>query len=87
MAGNVAGNVAPDIIIYQLSTSGKPATDVSIDSNPASADAEITIAQLTFDKTADVPIVEIAVCATVLTALIPAAFAHLIVSFFTHFDY
>lgn len=62
-------------IIYS-STSGSPATLVSIDRIPASADAEATATQFTSLMRAEVPIVAIAVWHTVLIALMPAAFHH-----------
>ena len=58
------------------SNSGSPATDVSMDTTPASTDADTTSLQSTAPKATADPIVPTAVCATVLTALTPAAFAH-----------
>lgn len=49
---------------------------VKSDRMPASKDADATMPQFTSPIKADVPIVAIAVCATVLIALIPAAFNH-----------
>lgn len=57
-------------------TSGNPATEVRRESSPASADALRTTRQSTALRTALEPIVAMAVCATVLTARIPAAFHH-----------
>ena len=56
--------------------SGSPAVLVSSDTSPASSAAETTVFQSTPEKTAPVPIVATAVCATVLIALIPAALSH-----------
>ncbi len=67
---------------FVVLSSGSPATLVSRDNTPASAAAEATIAQLTSPRTAAVPIVATAVCATVLIARIPAAFNQCNVSFF-----
>ena len=64
---------------YCLS-SGRPATLVSRDSTPASADAEATRGQLTSPMAAAVPMVATAVWATVLTARTPAAFTHFFAS-------
>ena len=50
---------------------------VSNDTSPASREAETTVFQSTPEKTAPVPIVATAVCATVLSALIPAALSHI----------
>ena len=63
-------------------SSGKPATDVKRDRMPASAAAETTATQLTSPITTEVPIMATAVCATVLTALIPAALAQVLKLFF-----
>ena len=49
---------------------------VSRDKIPASAEADATTAQFTSASTALVPIVAIAVCATVLSARTPAALIH-----------
>ncbi len=65
-------------MIYSL-ISGKPFTDISKESSPDKSDAETTSFQSTSDIIADVPIVAIAVSATVFTALTPAAFNHLII--------
>jgi hypothetical protein len=46
---------------------------------PASTLADTTYTQLTLPTTTAVPIVAIAVCATVLTALTAAAFIHVLV--------
>ena len=56
-------------------SSGNPATDVSRDKKPESKDADKTIFQSTLPITVAVPMVAIAVCAIVFTALIPAAFS------------
>ena len=57
-------------------TSGRPATEVRRDRRPAKAAAEQTTAQFTSDRIAEVPIVAIAVCATVFKARMPAALIH-----------
>lgn len=57
-------------------TSGSPATLVSNDRSPAKSEAEITTRQSTADSTAEVPMVAIAVCATVFTARTAAALSH-----------
>ena len=49
---------------------------VSSETSPASSEAETVVFQSTPEKTAPVPIVATAVCATVLSALIPAALTH-----------
>lgn len=67
------------IILYSSLTSGIPATDVSSEMIPASADADITYFQSTCPIAAAVPIPAIAACAIVFTALIPAAFHHFFV--------
>ena len=64
-------------LIYSL-ISGKPLTEIKRDNNPERSEAETTNFQSTADITAEVPIVATAVSATVLIALIPAAFNHLI---------
>ena len=61
---------------YSSLTSGRPATEVSRDRMPARADALATITQFTSPNTALVPMVATAVCATVFSALMPAAFSH-----------
>ena len=53
-------------------SSGIPARDVSSESIPASSDVLATISQLISEITADVPIAARAVCATVLSARMPA---------------
>lgn len=53
-------------------SSGIPARDVSSESTPASSDVLPTISQLISEITADVPIAARAVCATVLSARMPA---------------
>lgn len=64
-------------LIYSL-ISGKPLTEIKRDNNPERSEAETTNFQSTAEITAEVPIVATAVSATVLIALIPAAFNHLI---------
>ena len=61
---------------------------VKIDNTPDSAAAESTIRQSTDEMTADVPIVAIAVCATVLIALTAAALIHVftLLLMFIHLD-
>ena len=61
--------------------SGKPVMLVSSDNIPASMDVEITNFVSICPSTVTVPIVAMAVCATVFIALIPAHFAHFIQSF------
>ena len=56
--------------------------DVNRDKMPARADADATKVQLTSPIAAAVPIVAIAVWATVLTARIPAAFTHALENMF-----
>lgn len=68
--------LAKNAVFYCYSASGRPATDISKDSIPASSDDEKTTAQFTLEITAEVPIVAIAVCATVLNALVEAALNH-----------
>lgn len=63
--------------------SGRPLTDIKSDKIPERSDAEITNFQSTAEITAEVPIVAIAVSATVFMALIPAAFDHFINFSFT----
>src|SRR5699024_8593208 len=62
--------------ISGVCTSGSPATLVATEITPERRDADKTIIQFTSCKTAAVPIVATNVCAIVLTALTPAAFAH-----------
>ena len=64
------------VFVVLFCTSGKPATLVATDSMAASAVADMTMTQLTSCSTAADPTVATKVCAAVLTALIPAAFAH-----------
>ena len=59
-----------------LSSSGNPATLVSSDRIPASSAELPTMIQLTSPMTADVPMVAMAACATVLIAWTPAALIH-----------
>src|SRR5699024_7088673 len=59
-------------------TSGSPAILVKIDTRPARTAVDATTAQSTSEIIADAPIAAIADCATVLTALTPAAFAQFI---------
>ena len=61
---------------YSSDISGKPATLVNSERTPESTLAEATATQFTSLNTADTPITEIAVWATVFTALTPAHFAH-----------
>ena len=61
--------------------SGKPATLVSRDNIPASTEAEMTNFTFIWPSAVAVPIVANAVCAIVLTALLPAHFAHFFQSF------
>ena len=56
--------------------SGSPAMLVSKESIPARAEVLITVAQCTPESMAVVPIEAMAVCATVLIALIDAALNH-----------
>lgn len=56
--------------------SGSPAIDDSKDKSPATAEALSTSFQFTSHIIAEVPIVAIAVCAVVLTALTAAALSH-----------
>ena len=67
------------------STSGNPAILVNKDKIPAKALELPTIIQFTSDIVADTPIVATAVCATVLMALIPAAFHHFLFMIFNPF--
>ena len=67
------------------STSGNPAILVSKDKIPAKALALPTIIQFTSEIVEDTQIVAIAVCATVLMALIPAAFHHFLFMLFNPF--
>ena len=55
---------------------------VSIDRIPASTDADATAIQSTAPSTAAVPMVAIAVCATVFSARIPLAANHFYVNTF-----
>lgn len=57
-------------------SSGKPATDVSMERIPATAAVDPTNIQFTSDIAMVVPMAATAVCAIVFTALTPAAFAH-----------
>ena len=59
--------------------SGRPATDVSILTIPATIAEDKTIRQSIADKTVLVPITATAVCAIVLTARIPALTIHFLV--------
>ena len=61
--------------------SGKPVMLVSSDNIPASMDVEITNFVSICPSTVTVPIVAMAVCATVFIALIPAHLAHFFQSF------
>ena len=76
---------APQAVHLDSSTSGSPATDVKIDSSPASAEADSTTYQLTSVSSAVVPIVAIAVCASVFSALTAAASSHVICFLFIIF--
>jgi len=66
-----------------FSTSSNPFIENKRDSIPAKIDADITTSQFTSVKSVDVPIVATAVCATVLTARIPAALNHFLVITFS----
>ena len=74
-----------DYLPQYHSTSGNPAILVSKDKIPAKALALPTMIQFTSDIVADTPIVATAVCATVLMALIPAAFHHFLFMLFNPF--
>src|SRR5574344_2566199 len=63
-------------------TSGSPLIDVSTDRIADRPAIDATIAQLTCPIATAVPIAAIADCASVLSALIPAALSHLIVDSF-----
>lgn len=65
----------PLFYFVSASASGSPvAIDVRIDNTPANAPVLATVIQLTSPSVRHPPIVAIAACATVLTALIAAAF-------------
>lgn len=66
-------------LYFQSFVSGSPAMLVSIDRIPAKREAEPTKPQLTAPMNAAVPMVAIAVCATVRIALTAAALNHLFV--------
>ena len=68
-------NLLRSFYLYSF-ISGSPAVLVSSETSPASSEAETVVFQSTPEKTAPVPIVATAVCATVLSALIPAALSH-----------
>lgn len=72
--------------VSPASTSGRPATLVSRDKIPASADALATITQSTSPSTAAVLIVAAAVCATVLIARTAAARIQALKFFFILFS-
>lgn len=71
-----SGRLMPTANLIYFSSSGKPLIESSSDTKPESIEADSTSRQSTCEITADVPIVAIAVSATVLIARTPAALSH-----------
>lgn len=70
--------IIPYTFYYSL-TSGKPTSEVKIESSADNSDADIKVFQSICENTAELPITAIAVCAKVFTARISAAFIHFLV--------
>lgn len=72
-------DLTQDYVILSYFTSGKPPKLVSSERTPASAEVEATTIQSTSVIIVDTPMTDTEVCATVLTALTPAALSHFFV--------